>query len=276
MWNRCDDRGVRGMAYFEQLREYLSKGYDLGRTVPVDCFIFGLGEPERPDVTKVGGLPYRPADQKWPMFEDCPMTFLAQFRFTESRDHIGETPGDVLLVFAKDRAIVNGDVPGTVKFEWQPLGLSNLVRPKDVPPPAWQFVTAHGVRHRTVNYPDRQTFDLIQRLVLAGQEVEREGQAYRQAFHFCCFAGTKIGGVCYWPYPDEVDPQTELPGRYLCTLGDVGPGVGENPWLNQAEPIESIEFLRRMDELTLNLWDGFLINFSIDDDDEMHWVIQKL
>ena len=40
----------------------------------------GMGEPAKPYLTKIGGVPYRPSDEPWPGQDDeDPMTFFAQF-----------------------------------------------------------------------------------------------------------------------------------------------------------------------------------------------------
>ena len=41
----------------------------VGRMVPADVFVFGKGEPPRPDCTQFGGKPYWPADRIWPSDE---------------------------------------------------------------------------------------------------------------------------------------------------------------------------------------------------------------
>ena len=47
-------------------RMKLTSGGDLGRSVPTDVFTFIPGEPQERSVTKIGGLPYRPASLPWP------------------------------------------------------------------------------------------------------------------------------------------------------------------------------------------------------------------
>ena len=76
------------------------------------------GEPTDRHVTKIGGLPYRPAKMPWPTGQDgTPMSFLAQINFANSKDLVGELPGDVLLVFTPDS---DGFIE-SLSFEWQPL-----------------------------------------------------------------------------------------------------------------------------------------------------------
>ena len=105
----------------EDLRSQLAESGLLGQGIPADVFAFALGEPAERHVTKVGGLPYRPAGEPWPTFRpseadlqwslndwlrrwpsdwpapppdprdlsawpELPQTFLAQFWFGDSRD----------------------------------------------------------------------------------------------------------------------------------------------------------------------------------------------
>src|SRR5690348_4565406 len=46
------------LAIFEQLREEMRAGLTLDDGVPVDLFVWNIGEPPRREMTKIGGLPY--------------------------------------------------------------------------------------------------------------------------------------------------------------------------------------------------------------------------
>lgn len=96
----------RDVILTEQLREEIRRRYDIGRSVPTDVFVFGVGEPNRRDMTKIGGLPYRPAEKPWPCIPSgAPLTFVGQMRFTESKDIVGDLPFKVLLMFARDESL---------------------------------------------------------------------------------------------------------------------------------------------------------------------------
>ena len=87
----------------ELLRREMQDQYRWGPAVPVDIFVMAEGEPEKRNVTKIGALPYRPANASWPTGSNGqPMLFVAQFNFADSKDLTGELPGDILLVFADD------------------------------------------------------------------------------------------------------------------------------------------------------------------------------
>jgi hypothetical protein len=106
----------------EVLRDRLA--LRVGRPVPTDVFVFGKGEAPRRDCTKVGGLPYWPADRPWPRnAAGVPYRFLAQFNFTDSVDLVPRLPDQVLLL------LVNGGddwlyEPDSIHFEWVAPGLT--------------------------------------------------------------------------------------------------------------------------------------------------------
>ena len=192
----------------EQLREQNVNVVSASRTVPCDLFVWALGEPDRRDVTKVGGAPYRPAGKPWPTKDGATYTFLAQFDFSTSRDIIGPTPDDILSVFTLESDFDD------LYFEWYSKGISDLIDPTSVPEPCFQFITCYGERHRTADYPDavRDTGD----------------------FGLCVLEGTKIGGVPHFSGVgfgwDEQRMQPKewvtnldqlVEGRFLCCLGPV-------------------------------------------------------
>lgn len=188
----------------------------VGDTVPVDYVLFELGEPPERHHTKIGGLPYRPADKPWPVCEGChdpayadvlpaagtPMVFVGQIWFSQSRDLTPpDLPGDVLLLFTEDDSFCNG-----WRLEWYPLGLSNLTTINESPDDIDEFVTCFGHVVRTTE-PADEIPDLL-------------------------VTKTKIGGR-----PDFLgDPETD--GQYLCQFGSVSPTCDfPAPWLGKSKPI---------------------------------------
>src|SRR5207237_8815728 len=114
-----------------------------------------IGEPERRDVTKIGGMPYRPASLGWPVSKEdgLPLTFVAQFRFAESADFMGELPGDMLLAFFADFAGAAYDYfPGPPHFEWHMLGCKELIAAEVIPKAGFVVPPCYGVRWRTVDF----------------------------------------------------------------------------------------------------------------------------
>ncbi|SIO65795.1 protein of unknown function [Singulisphaera sp. GP187] len=148
----------------------------------VDELFWLPGEPPERSVTKVAGLPYRPPGLPWPMtVNGKPFPFFAQFCFADSRELFDRRlPGDVLLVFARGPDAYHVDpYQRSLRIEWMPLGLSDLVGPGAVPATGWDLLPFFGVHLRTDD--DR---------------------------HFGEWCITKVGG-----WPDFV--QDGLPGGFL-------------------------------------------------------------
>jgi hypothetical protein len=256
------------LAYVEQWRALAAAGHDLGPTVPADIFVFALGQPPRRDVSKVGGLPYRPRGKPWPTTEGGPMTFLAQLRFTESRDLVGELPGDLLLIFTRDMSLYNGE-PTCLAFEWYPLGLTDLARPGEVPPPERQFVTCYGLRHRTFDYLDEdRAMRYLRRAIPPGRST-----GYGREFSLrllCRLDGMKIGGAPRWFNLN--DPERHKPGRFLATLAGVVPDpFAPFPWVNHPSPLPpSADGM----ESRLLFRDGGSIFLFLDEQGQLHPHVQ--
>jgi len=68
------------VACVEQIRSRVrGGGGDLGKAVPVDLCVWKFGDSVRRDVTKIGGVPYWPADEPWPTIDGGKyLTFVAQ------------------------------------------------------------------------------------------------------------------------------------------------------------------------------------------------------
>ena len=235
------------ICYTEQIRRLAAEKGDLGRSVPTDVFVLAYGEPERRDVTKFGGLPYRPADKPWPVSAESgnEMTFVAQFRFTESKDIVGPVPDDILLCFFDDTSVYGvNSFPGPPIFEWYPLGLENLVISQDLPASQVDFPTCYGARHRTVDHVDERAFELI-RSVLPMEFLEycaEEWNVREVVLYECIFRGFKIGGTPVWCAPElwrleeENKLPSDMPNNLLCSLtGLYAPAEGRYPWLNFPE-----------------------------------------
>jgi hypothetical protein len=239
------------IAVIEQLREEALVGRPSPKRVSMDVFVFGLGEPVRREVTKVGGLPYWPAERKWPRTRDGrPRTFLAQFCFADSRDIVGDLPAEVLVIF-DDEEVSGGhgeeDAFG-LSFEWMNLGQSNLVSAEDIPQRNHKITPCYGTRHRTWDYLG--TGDLFQR--------------YHAPWQIDMVEGTKIGGMPRWIQHPE-----RLPGRFLCALGSIQP-VWQRPfpYVNVAEPLDPY------DEETLMWGDAGSLYLFIDERGQVRCTMQ--
>ncbi len=273
--------GPGHLAEVEQARTKAARYGDLGETVPTDVLVFAGGSPRRRDVTKVGGLPYRPREKPWPTTADgVPMTFLAQYRFVESRDIIGETPGDILLVFAADEDSFWDDAPNRPAFEWYPLGLKQLIRRKEIPEPLWKFSPCYGHRCRTVDYVERCALEAI----LKSLPPEAADMDFSEAYSWdplwqvtgavAKLIGMKIGGAPHWNRPHLVRPGVDCPGRFLCSLSTIiATSQGPYPWVNHPEPFSGKEWFSKVNTF-LSIVDGFILNFSLDENGKVHWCFQ--
>ena len=157
-------------------------------------------------MTKIGGVPYRPRSSTWPRDgEGKPVRFIAQLCFADSRDILGDLPGDVLLIFGDDDALLVE--PERLVFEWSSLGLRELA--VEVPQMAGgELLTPYyGVIHRTEDWPD------------APEEIPG------------VFEGTKIGGL-----PRFIQDEPTPIGRFLAALGSISAGYSAYPLINELEP----------------------------------------
>ena len=130
-----DNRFVQGIhgpndaltvvAIRERVRSYVRQR----KPVPTDVFLLSTGEPDSRSRTKVGGLPYWRRERNWPLSKHGkPLPFLAQFNFTGSRDLVGSTAGDILLIFAHD------DLREGCALAWEAIGTcSTLVSDDEIP-----------------------------------------------------------------------------------------------------------------------------------------------
>ena len=192
--------GPGPVAVNEQLRaEAIAAGERPVRRVPTDVMVWAMGEPTNRAVTKIGGLPYRPADVVWPTDENGePLRFIGQLCFADSRDILPGLPGDVLLVFGDENALV--EEPEHLVFEWWPLTTVPLV--SEVPAVDGALGIYHAHLHRTDDWDDAM------------------------------FEGTKIGGL-----PKFIQEVPDISGTFIGTLGSISvPDDQRHPFVNAAEP----------------------------------------
>lgn len=244
----------------EHLRREAHDQFDWGPAVPVDVFIMAEGEPPDRHVTKIGGLPYRPAQMPWPTAESgTPMSFLAQIDFTDSRDLTGELPGDVLLIFTPD----GNDCIETLHLEWQPLGLKEPISPEQVPEQAWRSTPCFGHACRTVSYPEAQEKPEIS----VNKYPLCRGLEIWSSFHLLQYQATQIGSAPFFIQPDD----DQLPGRMLCAISSVQPSSHEPyPWVNRSEPRMAKDEWR-YDDGYFMLGDVGCIYISIDETGQLHY-----
>ncbi len=188
--------------------------------VPVDVFVFAEGEPEKRYVTKVGGLPYWPADRPWPSNEDGnPFWFLAQLNFSDSLDLLPDLPGHLLTILTEDEDGWLWDDQKTVHFEWQTVENQDLITSEQFPKfdHEYEFLDCHGVIYRTADYPESAE---------TANELE-VGQSYNLA----ALNATKIGGV-----PNFTQGDLGIPGTFLAQLASLQPESDVPfPWVNRKD-----------------------------------------
>jgi hypothetical protein len=271
-------------------------GARLGARAPVDRFVFGKGHAVARHLTKINGLPYRPKGRPWP--RDCHgavMTFLTQFCFADSRDLVGELPGDVLCVFARtesgrysiercagkvdfDRTEFgefmvdpNSDMDSLL-FEWHPLGLDDLPGPADVPEPRTFFPTCYALCYRSSDYIDDVSAANEVRAVVPSEYLsENEFVKQFTLRALVRHTGMKIGGLPFW-YGKSL---LEVDARFLASFSGVNLAVGwPYPWANVPEPVRLDECIAR--ENFLDFRDGCCINLFLKEDGAVHWTAEFL
>ncbi len=271
----------------EDLRYQIVERASLSNGVPADVFAFALGEPTKPYVTKIGGLPYRPAGTAWPTFRprevdikwslnerlkqwppdwpappadetdldawpELPLTFLAQFWLGDSQGLVSDVPGSVLLVFVSD--LTSLGEPGAYHFEWRNVDISELVQPEQVPSRAWASPVFHGYPHRTFDY-DPAVFPPVDDFVTGGIKPNE----------VAVLGATKIGGISNAP---KESPHAE----FLCQLASVCPAFDRPyPWVNVPEPLQFDPFGRAPQ---LNLWDAGFVSFFLGPDGQVQPVFR--
>jgi len=203
----------------ETLRDSLELRYR--DALPVDVFVFGKGEPDRRDCTKVGGAPYWPTDRRWPSRCDgLPYLFLAQFNFSDSTDILPDLPGSVLLLLTEDKEEWLWE-PDRIRFEWLPSGCQSLMAVEEARKLELSVSRGvfHGIIYRTEDYPL--------------SEEKASGSSVGGSYDLPVLNGTKIGGV-----PHFIQGGEDYSGRFLCQLGSIQ-AVPEvpYPWVNRPEPL---------------------------------------
>jgi Domain of unknown function (DUF1963) len=201
----------------ETLRDRLD--LRLGNAIPTDVFVFGKGEPPRPDCTHIGGNPFWPSSRNWPTDgQGKPFRFFAQINFADSKDLVGDLPGDLLLLFVGERSDWYWE-PMDVHFEWVSLG-SQVRTNFDRSLIATTSGPFFGAIFRTADYPDA---------IRLAREPD-EGQYYGLPILY----GTKIGGV-----PRFNRSGRDVPGQFLCQIGSIqAQPKAPFPWVNRPEPLD--------------------------------------
>jgi Domain of unknown function (DUF1963) len=169
-----------------------------------DVFVFGKGEPKKLYLTKIGGKPYLSEDVAWPEHEDgMPLSFVAQFCFSDSKDLLGKLPGDVLLIFGstvdEENLEWEGDNPDSLTFIW--TDIDEDIELHDIPEDASSFKPYYSHIFRSFDLLDPDPF------------TESDGVRTLLPAVLPC---TKIGGVPFWSQGKE-----KIPGKFIAMLSDL-------------------------------------------------------
>jgi hypothetical protein len=154
------------------------------------------------------------------------MKFVGQVCFVDSRDVVGDLPGDILAIFANPRHDRLWDDDGTergMEFVWLPLGVADLLPAEDLPhvETDWPIDPYYGAIYRTYDYPD------------LGSDGGYFGWDHVAWSGLGLIDATKIGGVPWW---EQGDPG--LPGCFLCAQESIQPAFGvPYPYLNVPDEI---------------------------------------
>lgn len=228
-------------------------------TLPTDAFVFGAGEPETPYLTKMGGKPFLANSTPWPQTtqgED--MSFVGQLCFLDSRDLVGDTPSDVLLIFGRtmrynEYRLLDWEPEDDDSFQfiWVNVGDANSLRPS--PEGTWEFNPYYAEIYRNADLLDPDPFIKNSRdeLVILPSVLPT----------------TKIGGAPFWAQ-DEAD----LPGHFLGMVSNLKfPFKVTHPLLNREKSLEYIPYFFEQNAKFPNLG-AYLYLFL--EDDEVHWTAQ--
>lgn len=246
----------RNLALTEQMR---GRGGEMpwSEGVPVDVLLPALGEPPRREVSKIGGLPYRPKGS-WPVdAEGNALSFIGQLCFADSMDILAARgirglPGDVLLVFQEsDDFIGEEDCGAPLRFEWYRVGMTadELVAPEHIPPQSVSFTPTYFERYRSVDFEEAPSAAVG--LDALGQFVAR-------------YHASKIGGLP----PRQQEEQDDL-GTFLGCLHSINPYEDEYPFPNLRSPpwkgyAHDRGFFMLGDVGTLYLfWDGNRVRWTM-------------
>lgn len=269
----CQELGVqsgpRDIVFLEQMRAKASEKYDLGPDVPTDVFLWSLGLPPMPYCTKLGGAPYRSTSVPWPKGPDGkPLVFLAQFCFAESHDIVGNTPGEVLLVFSRGREIAFGIKRDYLYFEWHDIEPDVFIDDGQTALSSWTIPRVYGNRFRSCDYCSSVAGDAARDFIAEADPNCEYPEVY--ASSLCRVSGTKIGGCPHWKEPHE-EAEKLNDARFLCALACFVPRFAQTyPFVNREAPISVDQFYE--DEYAFK-WaeDDVVINIFLDGEGKIHW-----
>lgn len=194
------------LCQIELVRKQYAVSRDLGKSVPVDIFLWSTAAAKQPFLTKLGGVPHRESAEPWPTDGTKPYTFVSQFCFADSRDIVSDMiPDDVMLVFFKGADSIYDR--NSIHIEWSSIDLASAITADECPAPSFTVPQLSGHIYRTNEYP-------------------ASGDIFEQAGHYNCYLfpttqSTKIGRETFFTQNDPRGPDDQL----LCALNSVHPST---------------------------------------------------
>lgn len=210
----------RGLAMYERFRD--EYGLRQGTSVACDAFVFGFGNPPRPDISKVGGQPFWPMNRSWPHDQNGnPLYFLAQINFSDSSDLV-RTPKPLLLILSDSNKdgewfCIN---PEHLSFVWCD---TDVEREEQILVSTVSRYEYFATIHRTEDYPE--LFDA------------KSDSLSNDEWESLVLDGPKIGGS-----PKLVYDIPRGKKGFLFQLGPIWPFWQKaNAWVNSDEAFDDYE-----------------------------------
>ncbi len=169
--------GPDGICTADLIRQEAGSDLACAFPIPCDVYVMAYGPSPRQDITLLGNVPYRPASVPWPVSQTTGrnLTFICQFRVTESKDILGELPGDIVLMFAETPNWGDADPP---IFEWWPLDIpeEDLIEAKNMPVAAFDVPPCYGFRCRYSDLLNEHFLDLALDVIGQLPRVKLDGE----------------------------------------------------------------------------------------------------
>ncbi|MDB6071905.1 MAG: hypothetical protein JWL81_3076 [Verrucomicrobiales bacterium] len=239
----------------ERLREKLNLA-EVDKS-PVDLLVWGIGGPDHPAGTKIGGLPVWPAGRPLPL-EDrndwetpSPLRFFAQINFADSLDILPELPGKVLSIWGGEEFPYEGSVK-TFWLELEDLEFVTDYSPGfdgDFMPSSPIFAALH------------RTWDRSRHQELLDETAAEEGVPVEDCAR--SWMASKIGGrACRIQQDSGLGPQ-----GFFLQIKSVEPADGfPHAWVSEPElKIMGSKQTRSPKKVSLSLSDGGAIYFFLSD-----------
>ncbi len=250
----------KGLMQIIQVRESVSKNVPLVETSKSDVFIWASGEPKKPFLTKIGGIPFRPKGMPWPSALGKKYSFLFQVYFGDSNDLIDrKLPADVMVVFGNGEEFFAGN-DSDLRIEWfHSTKNFPVMSASELPKPEFYIPTLHGVYCRIPEF--------------SGDTEKFESNGRNEAYLLSVCQATKIGKEPFWIQGDSSEN-----GESVFFVFS-GPSIRKQEWplVDVKEFSFSDEFKGYsgyQNELSFSMGDVGCLYFIISPTGRVRWVFQ--